>query len=584
MSYKSEVKNTGRNISNYLYTYISNVGNTPRLQKTLSYLSSAMNIDSIYVVGDSGLIIATNKRKFLGKRWELSGLMEKNIYKSPRHDLEMIEWREKRYYAQHYFPILNRSDIKSATVFLAVDLSQKIEGWMYSFFAMILVAVFSVTLLIGIQFLSFRSFVIQPVEKISKYAAAVDVKGLKRFSKEPKAVELEQINLSLIDSFEKITKKNKELTDALESKSRFLANMSHEIRTPMNGILGMAESLAETDLTKDQKRFVDILIDSGKSMMVVLNDILDLSKVESGNLKLDYHNFSPKKFLDSVLTLFESAARDKKLYLNSKVSENIPESIYLDSYRLRQIVSNLVSNAIKFTKDGGVNVEMNCVLTESLSSLEIVVADTGIGIPKNKQKEVFEAFLQADSSTTRKFGGTGLGLNISKKLVGLMNGDLEIDSQSETGTTIRVSIPFDSQKLSSSKKESRIEQQSVPSWVKVLVVDDNDINLNVAMARLEKLGLSVDIADCGPAALEKTNQINYDLILMDCHMPEMDGYETTKIIRSREGHQPYIVALTADVLSETRQKCSEAGMNGFATKPLSRNKLAEKVLEAIGKG
>ncbi|AFY74087.1 histidine kinase,Response regulator receiver domain protein,histidine kinase,GAF domain-containing protein [Synechococcus sp. PCC 7502] len=381
---------------------------------------------------------------------------------------------------------------------------------------------------------------------------------------------------------------------AAKSKSEFLANMSHEIRTPMNGVLGMAELLANTYLTEEQQDIVQTIKDSGDTLLVIINDILDFSKIESGMLELEDHPFDLNNLITSVCKLLSKQALSKNLDLKYVIFPDIPLKVIGDSTRLRQIFLNLVGNAIKFTENGSVIITVAKHKTLNNSHLELLISvkDTGIGINSDRIHQLFHPFTQADSSISRKFGGTGLGLTISKSLVELMDGTIWVESlgnisgnfpgdwHSLSNThgssfyfTIRLKT-FSETEIQSSiiplKSESGSQQSNVIAKppIKILLAEDNPVNQKVATMMLRKLGYIADIANNGLEVLAMVEQQSYDLILMDMQMPEIDGLTATKIIRQSDKPQPWIIALTANALEQDRQLCIDAGMNDFLPKPI----------------
>lgn len=397
---------------------------------------------------------------------------------------------------------------------------------------------------------------------------------------------------------------------ATKAKSEFLANMSHEIRTPMNGVLGMIQLLANTSLTAEQQDLVQTIQDSGNALLVIINDILDFSKIESGMLQLEENPFVLKDIIKSVCHLLNSQALDKDIKLSYVIDPHIPLYLAGDPSRLRQILLNLIGNAIKFTEKGNVSISViknqNISKISALQSEEpeqtielmIAIQDTGIGIEKERLNRLFQPFTQADASISRKYGGTGLGLAISKSLVNLMGGTIWVESLGNIGGdppdhwnvelakthlqgsnfhfTLILKVVANGHILPQKSPEKiQYLRQIDKSQLTILLAEDNKVNQKVALLTLKNLGYSADVANNGLEVLEMIEKKDYNLILMDMQMPEMDGVTATKIIRQSHNLQPYIIALTANVLEEDRQICLDIGMNDYIRKPIVITELTE---------
>lgn len=381
------------------------------------------------------------------------------------------------------------------------------------------------------------------------------------------------IQKQLIESKEKAENSEK-------VKSDFLANMSHEIRTPMNGILGMISLLSGTKLNEEQQDMLKTIQSSGDILMTLLNDILDLSKIDAGKFELEIVNFNIKECIDNTLFLFSSICSEKGINLLSNIDPSMPRYLKGDVTRIRQILINFLSNAIKFTHTGDVNVSVSArELSEESLILLISVADSGIGIKKDAQSKMFEAFSQADSSITRNYGGTGLGLSICSSLVKLMDGQISLESEEDTGSTFTVELPLligEKSDLVSNDSEAHEDNTSLlyskrfPH--KILVVEDNIVNQKIATMMLKKLGYDCTLVNNGKEAidlLESKSGKDFTLIFMDMQMPVLDGISATKYLVGNFGKKvPPIVAMTANILETDREKCFDAGMVDYISKPI----------------
>ena len=390
--------------------------------------------------------------------------------------------------------------------------------------------------------------------------------------------ERKQIEIDLIES-------RKAAESANVAKSRFLATMSHEIRTPMNGILGMAQMLLMLDVGEPERcDYARTILDSGKTLLTLLNDILDLSKIEAGRLELSVEIFEPSQLIHEVIALFSSNAQAKGLHLGGLWLGEQGQFFKADSHRLRQILANLVGNAIKFTDQGQVSIEAKpLIVNQSITMLEFSVKDTGIGIESAQQKQLFTPFSQVDNSITRKYSGTGLGLSIVRSLAKLMGGDVGVDSELNKGSRFWVHIqvePISLGELHLYGDKQEIPFTSLATQVfsgKILVIEDNVTNQKIITALLRRLGLICVIKADGQQGTEAALQEDFDLILMDLQMPVMDGYEATRQIREGEKtagkrHCP-IIALTADAFEEDKKRCLSAGMDDFLAKPVTVDRL-----------
>ncbi len=385
--------------------------------------------------------------------------------------------------------------------------------------------------------------------------------------------------------------------EANSSKSIFLANMSHEVRTPMNAIIGMIDLTLDTNLTDEQKDNLNTAKDAAASLLSLLNDILDLSRVEAGKIKLENIEFHLRNVVQSVCKGLSVLARNKNLELLWKVEDKIPELLEGDPLRLRQIIINLINNAIKFTQKGKIEVSVNLVSSsKNECQLMFAVTDTGIGIPKDKQGTIFELFTQADDSTTRRYGGTGLGLAISKKLVEMMRGRIWVESQEWKGSSFYFTANFKvksqtAASISSSTGGGKDEALKTAALrglqgVRILIAEDNAVNQKIVVKVLEKRGSSVKVVQNGQEAMDLFNKEPFDIILMDVQMPVLDGMEATRLIREEEkqtGKHIPIVAMTARAMEGDEQKCLASGMDGYVSKPIDSLKLYETIENLLEK-
>lgn len=372
---------------------------------------------------------------------------------------------------------------------------------------------------------------------------------------------------------------------AVFAKDSFLANMSHEIRTPLNAVIGFTELLTQSNLSQEQKEYVEHIQTAGDNLLVIINEILDLSKIDSGQLHIEEHPFNVRNTLKHVHELLKVKAQKNQLDFSLLLDAEIPETVIGDKIRLNQILMNLAGNAIKFTEEGEVVISVKKTAeTDQTITLRFSVKDTGIGIAESKLESIFERFRQAEESTTRKFGGTGLGLNIAKQMVELQHGKLEVKSKLGQGSEFYFSLEF--KKFFDDNKEFKNQQNTLDNELgklSILLCEDNELNQRLARTVVQNFGFDIDIADNGQLGIELIKKKKYDLVLMDLQMPVQDGYQTTIMIRNELKMSIPIIAMTAHSLVGEQQKCFDIGMNAYVAKPFKQYELLEAIQDVIKK-
>ncbi|MDA0799134.1 MAG: ATP-binding protein [Chloroflexi bacterium] len=395
---------------------------------------------------------------------------------------------------------------------------------------------------------------------------------------EQKLKEVSELNGRLEDSLAMAQRLTAEAQAANVAKREFLANMSHEIRTPMNGIIGMVDLLLQDELSEPQREDLNIVKESSDVLLHLLNDLLDVSKIEAEKLELELARFDLHATAENINALFTPKALEKGVSISCEFPTAMPVFRVGDEMRVRQILSNLVGNAVKFTHEGQIKISL--LATPDPDVLHFAVSDTGIGIPEEKHQFVFQAFTQADGSTSREFGGTGLGLNIAGQLTKMMGGEIWLESEAGAGTTFHLTLRLPvADGAHQPTAETGAPADESPNQVHILLAEDNFVNQRVATRILEKAGHRVTVVEDGAQAVEFAKQ-QPDLILMDLQMPILDGIEATRAIRQNEeesGGRAAIVAMTAHAMDSYRQQCLEAGMDGFLTKPIDANLLLAEI-------
>ncbi|MFN8255074.1 MAG: response regulator [Bacteroidales bacterium] len=379
-------------------------------------------------------------------------------------------------------------------------------------------------------------------------------------------------------------KKAKAQSDSsLQEKEKFLANMTHELRTPLTSIMGLSSLLEETELSDIQKDYLENIKHSSDHLLAIINDLLEFSKLGSGKIQLEKNEFSVRKTIDRIERSMEFELRNRKLKFITEIDESVPHLLVGDEYRLNQILINLVGNAVKFTPAGSIRIKVKSV-SEDLNTvkLEFWVIDTGIGIVKEKQSIIFDSFTQESSETNRKYGGTGLGLAITRQLVEIQHGNINVQSEKGAGSSFIFDIPY--QKVLIQDTVKLQEQLVLLKGKSVLIADDNPMNLLFTKSILEKNNFLTDTSNNGEEALQKLRQNDYDLILLDLHMPQMDGYELSRIIRSfsdTKKSQIPVIALTAAATLNEIKKCFDSGMNDYLVKPFKKEELLTKIISLL---
>ncbi|MCB9228442.1 MAG: response regulator [Deltaproteobacteria bacterium] len=437
-------------------------------------------------------------------------------------------------------------------------------------------------------------YFISPIRKLVALISGSDLRHYTRCSPTGAGLEIEylakafdrrteqliennnSLEQKILERTYEIQKEKERAEKALSIRSEFIANMSHEIRTPLNGILGVGDILAEELKNSDSSGKVKILQQSGELLLSIINDILDFSKLESKQMLVEKVSFNPRSLIKNLMDAFEDQANQKGLHLSLSLLSPLPEQFYGDPTRILQILFNLTGNAVKFTKEGSISV---IVSAEQIKSeryfFKISVKDTGIGIQDSMIRSLFNPFYQADGSITRRFGGSGLGLTISKQLAELMGGHIEVESIFQQGTIFTVTLPLElSHEILSDQAMGSHTAFHFKEDIKILLAEDNDVNRELFKAYLSSIGLSCEIAVDGSEAVRMAKNYSYDFIFMDMQMPVMDGITATREIRSLPEHQrTKIIALTANAFNEHRQRCLDAGMDDYLSKPLKKKNL-----------
>jgi signal transduction histidine kinase len=395
-------------------------------------------------------------------------------------------------------------------------------------------------------------------------------------------INMENTQRAVLNILEDYSEAKEKAEESTKLKEAFLANMSHEIRTPMNAIIGFSDILSKRDLGEQEKEYVLTIKTAGENLLTIINDILDISKIEAGMMTFEEHAFSVQEIFTSLNIMLLEKAKEKNLRLLFNCDTNIPNVLLGDNTRLIQIIINLVGNAIKFTQKGTVEVNVKVLKDDTENTLlEFSVKDTGIGIPQDKLEDIFERFRQAESHTTRKYGGTGLGLSIAKQLVELQGGTLCVKSELNVGSIFTFCILYKKSVEIALAFEAPVKKYNMEelSKLNILLVEDNRLNIKLILSLFSEYNLKLQIAENGSICIEKLKESNFDIILMDMEMPVMNGYEATIAIRKELKNNIPIIAMTAHAMSGEREKCLNLGMNDYISKPINANLLFEKMYE-----
>ncbi|PWJ44712.1 response regulator [Sediminitomix flava] len=561
----------------------------------IHYVSVFKRPDEIFAFYNADFLRETSdstKRKSPFVSDKLRQIDESNYI--PPFQESLVDFGLTQNYLDVYYTTYDEGGSRLNTVFIRSDLEHFYERYI-NYFGVVLI-IFLIAMAVAYSLAqSMQKLVSSPV--LTLVQATKDISLNKDYSIRLKARSNDEVGI-LVQSFNEmlfeIQRQNESLVSAKEeaemsakAKQEFLANMSHEVRTPMNGIIGMSELLAETSLEEEQRKYLDIIKNSSKHLLVIINDILDVSKIESGKLTFEVGEIILKDVFNNLLASFESKIEEKKLKVVLDVASDVPQIIKGDLVRFKQILLNLFSNAIKFTATGGVTIRVQNIEESNTSYLlKFDVIDTGIGIEREKLQEIFGAFNQASSDTTRKYGGTGLGLAISRKLVELQGGEMNVHSTLGLGSTFSFSLKFGkTSKMLEVKAENPIApalpiEQKISDHHHILLAEDNEVNQMLVVTLLEQWGYKVEISENGQQVIDKMKEKPFDLILMDVHMPEVDGYDASRFIRDQMPdpiNKIPIIAMTASALKGEAERCFSVGMDDYISKPFDKNVLKEKL-------
>jgi len=522
-----------------------------------------------------------------------------NSFLVPIYKIDNVDFNLWNNYLSIHHTVKNLGGGKICTIYLHSNLNTFYDRYI-RFTSVILLILVTTLIVVFVISLNLQRIISNPILQIANTTHVVtDKKDYSIRLENERKDEIGTLMKGFNEMLSEIEHRTHHLVEAKEhaeqsakAKEQFLANMSHEIRTPMNAIMGITDLLVDTSLTDKQLNYLDIIKSSSENLLVIINDILDLSKIESGKLVFEEGVIDPRRIIHNIVEGYRSKFEEKDLNVKIKIADTVPNTFIGDPVRFNQILLNLFTNAVKFTIDGGVIIGGDLIEeSDDVVKLCFYVKDTGIGIPKEKFDSIFSSFTQATSETTRKFGGTGLGLSISKQLVEMQEGSISVESQEGIGSRFSFEIPFKKNKeesatLKTAKLQNRpatnkpILLDSEKDTARILLAEDNEINQMLVITLLGQWNVPVDTAKNGKIAVEMLQKQDYSLILMDVHMPEMDGYDATKLIRSElpspKSEIP-IIAMTASALKGEADRCLEAGMNDYISKPFNKEVLLEKI-------
>ena len=590
-----EIQREAEFLVNTCKTSVESSNSEAQLQRVISSLALLESVEEVYVVaGKPPKIIGSTKRIWFQEELDSidDSLVKTKLLKSLEQDKSdyFIDGSKVYYSSPLYLSNLGKNDFYSGAVLIELDISESIRSIKQASLQVVSLFLVALFLIILTSFVAIHIFVLRRVSAITKLVSMSRVGERKerlQINSNDEISELSKAFNSLLDTIETneslLKKAVKSEQAANKAKSEFLANMSHEIRTPLTSILGYTD-LAINDLkSEDVEQYLETIKHNGHSLLVIINDILDLSKIEAGKFTIDPIPFSLHALLNGVCDLMKVRESEKNNKLMINLSDDLPDLIISDPIRVRQVLINLVGNALKFTENGTVTV--NPTLKDGQIFIDII--DTGIGMTKEQSEGVFGSFNQADNSTSRKFGGTGLGLTISQRLAQILGGNITIQSEPEVGSTFTFTFDpgdFKNATLSGLYNEQVKEISADQLKGKVLLVEDNKTNRLMVKKILKKSQLEIDEAENGLVAYEKviTAHPPYDLVLMDMQMPVMSGYEATEKIR-QVGHTLPIIALTANVMKEDCDRSIKAGCDDYAAKPIDKEDLFKKMYHYLNR-